>query len=801
MNILQNPDFDFHAFGNHRDGNKESFTSHNVAFWNTDAWGDITVIRESHADPKIRPVSSIHNMVSVKPGKKFWQFFTLPEGGLAHGEKISLFACGYQENAGAIKASVKILKIDSEDGSWTPGDFGYADNRTFPKHARGELIIAKSYDAVSNKIGNVELKLEGVEIIGKFTDGKESHSSDINAIAICVEFENTGETGDVWVYSPRLCKGAQALTALPQSRPMTSYYRHIPKTIQKLWNGETVNIIVMGSSIDRGSANPPMYLYDEDPDSQDFKRPISESLFDASKINRPELDGHFGQWRHYFSYGGRLKLELMRKFNLPASKICLMFMACDGSCVGEAHSGLKEYFSMSISPSEEATGHKTGRKWDELYPELLKRPQGAAPDLVIFGSGANEKTDTPDEAAVFEGMIRWIQRHYPNTEFLFSQFQNYGAYTSNTGDLQALSLRYQIPFLDYGKVGDDAVRWCNRYTLVPEDGHPQAVAHYLWFKQIEKAFECWDPVMPGIAQSQLPERMHRNTYGWEGEMVTYDEKSGRLKGGKCIFDDTAVNCWGKVDDNVTPQAFVDGKKGTDMRVSFPVRDIRNSFYRQGNCSLGDRHILEISGQGATLTFADAKVCPDRRFFPIDSKFWRNSVPVIEYKSEWGAPFGNKQILLKPGENIEIDVVSTDISVAYIDTSQGGDIKVFVEGVERLVHPANVPFVDIEENSSYIENKKGILNLGYGLHQVKIGAAKRPVNILGLYTYDSRPNRNLERRLAGFAVAGETINFTLPFNARPLVMCGNGLQVKTEDISAVKVTFSGIGQGTFEAIGE
>jgi hypothetical protein len=41
------------------------------------------------------------------------------------------------------------------------------------------------------------------------------------------------------------------------------------------------------------------------------------------------------------------------------------------------------------------------------------RADGPGPDLVIFGSGANEKTDTPDEVAVFEGAIRWIQRHHP----------------------------------------------------------------------------------------------------------------------------------------------------------------------------------------------------------------------------------------------------------------------------------------------------------------------------------------------------------------------------------------------------
>ena len=96
-----------------------------------------------------------------KPGKKLWQFFTLPEAGLAHGEKISLFATA---------------------------------TRRMP-------------------------------------------------IAVRVEFENTGKTGDVWVYSPCLSKDARALSALSGARPMTAYYRHIPKTMQKLWKGETVNIV------------------------------------------------------------------------------------------------------------------------------------------------------------------------------------------------------------------------------------------------------------------------------------------------------------------------------------------------------------------------------------------------------------------------------------------------------------------------------------------------------------------------------------------------------------------------------
>ena len=55
VNLLLNPRFEFHSFINHREGKAISYESHYVAFWNTDAWGEITVRRESHLDPAARP--------------------------------------------------------------------------------------------------------------------------------------------------------------------------------------------------------------------------------------------------------------------------------------------------------------------------------------------------------------------------------------------------------------------------------------------------------------------------------------------------------------------------------------------------------------------------------------------------------------------------------------------------------------------------------------------------------------------------------------------------------------------------
>ena len=813
-NLLTNPRFEFHAFENHRLGSAVSFTSHNVAFWNTDAWGDITVTREAHVDPQIRPAFSTGNVVSLAPGKKLWQFVTLPEIGLAHGDHVALSACGYQAVGGALVARLKLMKLDSEDGTWKPSDFGMGDSREFPKHSRGELVVAKAYEAKSEQVGAVTLSIADAEIVGRFHQDGKSHSDDVNTIGIQVEFENMGKEA-AWVWGPSVTvasppgplsgaergstatatTSAAAATALPYP-----YYRHIPRTVQKLWKGEPLHIILMGSSIDRGSANPPMYLFDENPASPKYKQPLAQGNFDGKLVGRPDLDGYIGWWQHYVDYAGRLRLELMRKFNLPVNKLCLNFMACDGSCVGEAHSGLKDYCSLSLPPDENANGHKRGKTWQELYPGLFTRPEGPRPDLVIFGSGANEKTDTPDEVAVFEGAIRWIQSHYPETEFLFCMFQNAGGYTANAGDVQALALRYGIPVLDYGRVSDDVTRWCSRTALVPADGHPQAAAHYLWYKQLEKAFECWDPIVPGQPQTQLPERLHANTYGWEGDMVTFDQKSPRLKGGKFMLEDTAFNCWGAAEgENAIP--YVDGQK-YDTGPNSPGRDVRNSLFRNGHGRLGDRHILELAGKNAKLTCVDAKVCPNRRFIGVDSPLWRlNDAALTPFASEWGAPYGAKQVILRPGSALELDCVATDLSVAYADAAPGGNLRILVDGVEKLVQPTNMPFVDIEKKQWYMENRRGILGLGYGLHTVRLEALNAPVAMLGVFAYDARPNRQFERHLVGPAAAGETLAFTPAFRARPVVVCSGGLEAKAADITPEGVTFKGAGTGWYEVMGE
>ncbi len=801
-NLLLNSKFAFHAFQDHRLGEPRNYRSHNVAFWNTGGWGDISVVRQSHVNTAIRPAFWAENLVSLRPQARFWQFFTLPEVGLLHGQSISLTVFGYQDTPGALVARVVVLKVESEDGTWSPAELGLSDKRTFARHGRGELVAAKTYEARSSTTGRIELTIPGAEIMGHFREGSDSRTDDVNTVGIRVEFTNVGDEGDVWVCAPCLVAGPQPVAHAAPGRECVPFYRHIPRTMQKLWKGEPIHMVLMGSSIDRGSANPPQYLYDEDPNSETFKHPLSDRAFEGEKIGRPDLDPYFGWWQHYFSYAGRLKVELMRKFDLPSDKICMNFMACDGSCVGEAHSGLAEYLSLAVPPSEHANGHKAGKTWQELYPDLFSRREGPRPDLVIFGSGANEKTDSPDEVAVLEGMIRWIQRHYPETEFLFCMWQNRGGYTPNAGDLKALALRYQIPLIDFARVQDDLTAYTNPYALCPDGGHPQAAGHYLWFKQLERAFECWDPIRCGQAQLQLPDRVHPNSYGWEGEITTYSRDSERIQGRLFVLDDTAVNCWGTVPDNEHGGAiFVDDQK-MSFRRSSPRRDLRNSLFRFGRCRLGDRHVLELVGQGAALTAVDAKTCPNRRWLGVENPLWElDGAKPAPFVSSVGNPYGTHQVVLAPGQSITIDAVLTDVSVAYTDRPDGGILKVVVDDHPRLSQQTDMPYVDRTEKKHYMENRRGILGLPFGLHTIRLEAVDRPVTVLGLFTYDSRSNRRHERRLVGYASAGETLRFSAPFAARPVVMCHEALRAGTEDITPSQVTFSGESTGSYEIIGQ
>jgi hypothetical protein len=796
-NLLLNPEFRFHAFDNSRDGNARSYCSGSVPCWNQDAYGDAAVWRATRTTA-LRPRFPVESVVRIGPGKRLYQFSLLSDMGLDHGDRVSFSIFGRQATPDALGASVHLMRLDSQSGEWTA-----PDNRTFPKHARGELVRGPSYARTSGNDLDFQLAIPDCPIVGSFTESPDKSTDELNTIGIEVELVNRSKDQPVWVYAPCLARGAEPATRLPEGRPLPDFYRGIPRTIQKLWRGEPLHIIVMGSSIDRGSANPPMYLYDEDPRSPKFKTPLSERVFDGEKVGHPEWNDYVGWWQHYFMYGGRLRRLLMEKFNYPIDKLLLNTMACDGSSISEAHSGLADYASLAVAPEENANGHRKGKTWQELYPALFARPEGPRPDLVIFGSGANEKVDGADELALFEGAIRWFQRHYPGVEFLFCMWQNRESYTPGTGYLSELALRYQIPCINFAREASLATRYANSYALCPRDGHPQAAGHFLWAKQLEQAFDVADPLASGIAQLHLPERINPYTLGWEGEMRTYTAPCARLhRGTALILDDTVVNLWATTKDERTGVR-VDGKEHQGSgRKPFARRDVRNSSFVVGRLMLGDRHVVEVTGNQSRLVAADCKVVPERQWIPITSPRW--STPDLKpepFASQWGAPYGTQLVLLPAGKTAEIELIGTLGSVAYADRADGGQLLAEIDGQPALRVPTNVPFITADGQRLLMENRKATPSFPYGTHTLRVTAVNGPVALLGLFTYDTRSNRNHERVLRGTAYPGETLDFPQPFQARPLVLCTGGLAIPPGNLTPTSLRFSGTGAGTYEVVGE
>lgn len=803
-NLLVNAEFNFHSLIPHRYGKSQSYTADYVPFWNADTAKSLKVFRDSHIVPRILPKFSVNGGVELLPGQSFHQFFTLPEADLLPGDAVSLSFYGYQPVPGALKGEIRAMKIESADGTWSPKkDFGFRDARTFNKMARGELVVARSISAVSDIVKKtVEFKAENLVIPGNFTPGKKSYSKDNNTVGLEVRFTNTSK-GKVWVFAPSLVRGAKAYKAAAAYRKIPDYYRHIPRTMQKLWKGEPIHILVMGSSIDRGSANPPLYPYNEDPKSPKFKQPLSDSHtgFSTKFVGRPDLEPYFDWSNHFFSYAGRLKVELMKKFNLSGDKILMNFMACDGSSVGESHSGLKQYCELLLPPMGGVNGHKAGNTWKKLYPGLFSRPEGPRPDLVIYGSGANEKTDTPDEAAVFEGAIRYIQRNYPGVEFLGCIYQIRGGYTPNGGDMQAIGMRYGIPFIDFGIINDRLTRIINPHAVGNGDGHPQAAVHYLWFKQLERAFECAGPVVCGFPQKSLPERMMRTTYNWEGRMKLYKDKDKRFfKPTAFILDDSAFNCWAvlakkqKVKKFPRGDVWVDGiRRGSARRPA--AYNLRNSFFRYGRLSFGDRHVVELPSQ-YKFTAIDSKLSPGRNYIGVESKRFKGVKKVVPYNSKTGFPYGRFVTVLNPGESFELEAIGNGFSIVWADTQKGGTLSASINGEKYFDIATNQPFTFINKEKMFMENRKGIEGLPYGVHKITLKAEKSPVMFLGVYSYDMRPNRSNERTVSGMTEGGEYI-FEPAFKAIPIVHCFGGAKVKS--VSREKAVFSG--SGSFEATGE
>ncbi len=416
-NLLLNSDFRFQAFEDTRNGGKE-FRSGSVPFWDQQKYDDAVAYRA----PRNRVFQTrfpIPGVVLLRPGKTLSQFSLLSEMQLDPTDTVSFSVFGWQTKPGSLQAAVRQVQTDSEAGEWKSPIERKGDDQS-PRELRGEPVRVKVMEATSGTGNDFELTLSNAAMAVK--DDPANKNKPAAILGLEVTLTNVSNQ-DVWIYSPSLVKGPQPANRQPALRALPEDYRYLPRTMAKLKRGEPLHIITMGSSIDRGSAGRKLFLYDENSESPNYREPRfgADLNFSGDAVGNPDWTAYFGWWQHYLSYTGRLRLELMRRYDYPINKLLLNFEASDGSSIGESHSALDQWGFLKMPPDPDLNGHAaSGKTWPELYPGLFDRGRGAAPDLVIFGSGANEKIDTNEEnVAAYEGAIRWFQRHFPNVEFIF----------------------------------------------------------------------------------------------------------------------------------------------------------------------------------------------------------------------------------------------------------------------------------------------------------------------------------------------------------------------------------------------
>ncbi|MCK9265471.1 SGNH/GDSL hydrolase family protein [bacterium] len=736
-NFLTNPEF--------KCLKKDFDYGHYTAGWNVKEFGDI----EIHPMKEGFNKQSSGNCVKIFPKKLFWQFIPLADLDIKlKKRRLKLKAEIRQKEPSSVKMSLKLVGPESSDGTWSPSEFGLTDIRVFYKHGRGELVIISEETSFSGRTDTEQLETEWLTIDWYFKKTRESSSEYRNVVGLQIQFENISSS-PVWVRWPLLTTKKDTLLKLVKGRQIPSYSQKLPRTMKKLLNDQPIHILTLGSSIDRGSANPPLYLYDENPQSKTYKEPVPNSRFFLPEtVGRPDLTGYIGYFQHYFMYTGRLRLELMRKFNLPVSRILLNVMACDGSSIGEGHTGFIEYSNLFSEPIPGINGHSEGYKWETLYPELFKKGK-PSPDLIIFGygSGHNEQIDEPDTVAAYEGAIRLFQRYHPNVEFLFCCWPvKKGKEDITTGPLKRLCSLYNIPFIDLRDFDRRLPKSTNFFALATDNVHFQAVGHYLWFKQLEKGFEITDFDQKWSNQKLLPKRMNKYSYNWEGDMVTFTAPHPRFVEGRMfILEDSAFNLWAshtppETDPPTTMKIKINGTlmKDAGRGRNSMGRDIRNSAFAYGRLETGNRYVVEIIGTNPKIIATDNKVALNKTFFPADSKMWEKKVAIKEFKSEWGAPYGSKYFLLKEGESIDIQATGNLFSIAYIDEKDGGKFTVSVSNTKHQTEvEANVPYKCTNGNTYYMENRVPVTGGSYGKHKITIKTTGGTVRILGLYAYDTR----------------------------------------------------------------
>ena len=141
-------------------------------------------------------------------------------------------------------------------------------------------------------------------------------------------------------------------------------------------------------------------------------------------------------------------------------------------------------------------------------------------------------------------------------------------------------------------------------------------------------------------------------------------------------------------------------------------------------------------------------------------------------------------------------MGTAFAPVWIDTPQGGTLQVDVDGKKAFEIATDQPFVLRSGEKIFMENRKGIQGLPYGIHTVTFMALKAPVTVMGLYGYDLRSNRSNERIVRNLAADG-VYTFEPAFKATPVIRCSPGLTLKSA--TPRQAVFAGA--GSFEAVGE
>jgi len=297
---------------------------------------------------------------------------------------------------------------------------------------------------------------------------------------------------------------------------------------------------------------------------------------------------------------------------------------------------------------------------------------------------------------------------------------------------------------------------------------------------------------------------------WEGEMKLYRMGDKRFFRPRAfILDDSAYNSWAQPDPGADPkglkkvpgskhflgEVFVDGVcRG---RPRWPTRyDLRNSFSRYGRLSFGDRHVLEVN-PAYLFNAVDAKRCLNRNYVGIESNLFSGGQgKVLPYESKTGFPYGRFVKILAPGESCTVSAAGSAFAPVWADTPAGGTLQVDVDGKKAFEAATNQPFTLRSGEKIFMENRKGIRGLPYGVHAVTFKALKAPVAVMGLYSYDLRSNRSNERVVRNFAADGVYV-FEPAFKATPVIRCSPGLALKSA--APDRALFAG--SGRFEAVGE